>query len=122
MQLGDVDVEGANLVGFEPLWLFAIRFRQARDAMTLKAAMQGGARQMRNNVLQGEEDVIQRQAGLHPERDDRSLFDGGQDRASPLLGSHRLILDHRTGTPLPHGFLVDPVAPREFRDRSFRSL
>lgn len=77
---------------------------------------------MRDDVLQGKEDVIQREAGLDPERDNRSLFDGGQDGASALFWSHRLIRYRRAGAPLPHGFLVDPVAPREFRGRSFRSL
>lgn len=44
---------------------------------------------MRDDVLQGEEDTIRRQAGLNPERNDRSLFDGRQDGASPLLGPIR---------------------------------
>lgn len=38
-QFCDVDMEIANLIGFEPLGLLAIRLRQAGDAVTLKAAM-----------------------------------------------------------------------------------
>ncbi len=70
--------------------------------------MQRGARQIRYDVLQGKEDVIQRETGLDPERDNRSLFDRGQDGASALVRSHRRIRCRRAGTPLPHGFLVDP--------------
>lgn len=39
-QLGDVDVEVSDLVGFEPLGLRLIRLRQARDAMTLQTTME----------------------------------------------------------------------------------
>lgn len=42
---------------------------------------------MRDDVLQ--ENIIQRQAGLNPEPNDRRLFDGRQDGASPLLGPIR---------------------------------
>lgn len=44
------------------------------------------ARQMRNDYRQGEEDIIQWQAGLDPGRNDRDLFDGRQHRTSPLFG------------------------------------
>jgi hypothetical protein len=39
-QLGDVDVEVTDLMGLEPLRFLAIRLGQARDAVTLQAAMQ----------------------------------------------------------------------------------
>lgn len=64
-QFSDVEVEVAYLVGFEPLGFFAIGLRQARDAVPLKAAVQRRARQVWDNVLLGDEDIVQRQAGLH---------------------------------------------------------
>ena len=63
-QLGDVDMEVADLVGLEPLRLLAVGFRQTRDSVTLQAAMQRRAREVRDDVLQRHEDVVQRQAGL----------------------------------------------------------
>jgi hypothetical protein len=50
---GDVDVEVADRVAFEPgpLGLLTARVRRSRDAMALQAAMQGGAYQMRDCSL-----------------------------------------------------------------------
>lgn len=42
--------------------------------MTLQAAMQRRARQMRDGVLQSDVDVVQRQAGLGAQRHDRGLL------------------------------------------------
>lgn len=70
---------------------------------------------MRDDVLQCNEDVVQGQAGLHAQSDDRSLLDARKDGASLVLRTHRLVLDRLTEPPLPHGLLVDTEAPRELR-------
>src|SRR3546814_1631738 len=52
----------------------AIRLRQSADPVPLQAAVKRRARQVRDHVLQRDEDVIERQPGLHPERHDRGFF------------------------------------------------
>lgn len=49
-QLGDIDVEVANLVGLELLRLLPVSLGQARDAVALQAAMQRRARQVRDHI------------------------------------------------------------------------
>jgi hypothetical protein len=90
--------------------------------MALQAAVQRRVRQMGNDVLQGDETSVKRQAGLDAQRHDRGLSIAENDGTTPLLWVHRLILDHHARSPLSHGLLVDPEAPRELRGRSFRSL
>ncbi len=67
-QLGDIDVEIADLVGLEQLGLLAVRLGQAGDPMPLKAPMERRARQVRDDILQGDEDAVQWQTGLHRTR------------------------------------------------------
>jgi len=121
-QLGDVDMEVADLVGLEPLRLLAVGFRQTRDSVTLQAAMQRRAREVRDDVLQRDEDVVQRQAGLNAQRDDGGLLEGREGRTPPLLRPHRLVLDRAAGPPLPQRLLVQSEASRELRARNLRSL
>jgi hypothetical protein len=45
-ELGEIDIELANLAGLERLRLLAVRFGQAGDAMSLQAAVQRQACQM----------------------------------------------------------------------------
>jgi hypothetical protein len=81
-QFGAVDVDIANIVRFEPLALFRdFARREARDAMALKAAMQGASAQVWNGVLQATEDIIQWQESSAPEFDDGGFLGRGQDRA-----------------------------------------
>ena len=60
--LGNVDVEEANRIGFEPLLrrLFPLDIRQLVDAVALQTAVQRGPRQMRNGGLQRIEAIIER--------------------------------------------------------------
>src|SRR3546814_4159418 len=60
-QFGDIDVEIADLVLLELLRLLAIRLRQSADPVPLQAAVKRRARQVRDHVLQRDEDVIERQ-------------------------------------------------------------
>ena len=52
---GNVDMEVADGIGFEGLLRFSFRFhvRQSGNAMALVEAMQAGAGQVRDRVLQG---------------------------------------------------------------------
>jgi hypothetical protein len=77
--LGDVDVKIADRVGLEFALgrSFAFDLRQARDPMTLEAAMQRRAPQMRDRRLQSVKAIVERQQGVPPEGDgDRLLFNG----------------------------------------------
>ena len=58
---------------------FAFDLRQSGDPMTLKATMQGRARQMRDGGLQGIEAVIERQQSMPSEGNDDGLLFNGQD-------------------------------------------
>ena len=60
MHLGDVNMEEADWVTLEAraLELDAVHLRQSGDAVTLQAAMQRGARQVRHAGLQGVEAVV----------------------------------------------------------------
>jgi hypothetical protein len=74
-EFGAVDVDIANVVGFEPLALFCGLARwAARDAMALKTTVQGTSAEIWNGVLQTAEDIIQWQEGSASElHDDRLL-------------------------------------------------
>ena len=67
--LRDVDVEVADRVGLEArtLGLVTIDIRQSADAVTLQAAVQAGAGQVRDGGLQRVEAVVERQQGMPPE-------------------------------------------------------
>jgi hypothetical protein len=80
--LSYIDMEIADWIGLE-LALgrsFAFDLRQAGDSMTLKAAMQRRARQMRDRRLQRVKAVVERQERMRPESDDNRLFLNRQDR------------------------------------------
>jgi hypothetical protein len=80
--LGDIDMEIADWIGLE-LALgrsSAFDLRQAGDSMTLKAAMQRLARQMRDRRLQRVMAVVERQQSMPAESNDNRLFLNGQDR------------------------------------------
>lgn len=60
-------------------WRFGLSIRQAQDAVTLRAPMRRGSRQLGDRGLQSIEAVIQRQERVPPEGDFCRLF---------LLGQH----------------------------------
>ena len=74
--LGDVEVEEADRIGLEFAFGrgFAFVLGQARDPMTLKATMQGRARQMRDRRLQSVQAIVERQQCMPSEGDDHGLF------------------------------------------------
>src|SRR5688572_19602458 len=78
---GDVDVEVAEGIGREAfsLGLVAFDLRQPIDAVPLQAAMQAGAREMRDGRLQAVEAVVQRQERVPAEGDDDLLLLRRQD-------------------------------------------
>ena len=74
-EFGAVDMDVPNFVSFEPLALFrGFTGREPRNAMALKATMQGASAQVRNGVLQTIEAVIQWQQCAAPELDDDGLL------------------------------------------------
>jgi hypothetical protein len=70
--LGDVEVEVADRIGGEALLLrlVALDLGQAADAVPLQAAVQAGARQVRDRGLEAVEAVVERQERMPPEGDD----------------------------------------------------
>src|SRR5215217_263911 len=113
--LGDLDVEGADRIRLEPLLcgLVALGLGQARDAVTLQAAMQTGARQVRDRGLERIEAVIQRQERVPPKGNNDGLLLGREHGRARLLGTSALVLDRRALLPLGDGFRVYPVASGE---------
>lgn len=69
---GDVDVEVAGQVAFEPgtLGLLVIRVRQPRDAVALQATMQGRPCQLRDRRLKRVDALLQRKESVTSERHD----------------------------------------------------
>lgn len=110
--LADFDVEMADRVALEllPCRLVALDVGQPADAMTLQAAMQGRARQMRDRRLQRIKTIIERQQRVTPEGDDDRFLLDGEDRRSWLPRSGRQVCDRGPSLPLGDGVLVDPIA------------
>jgi len=113
--LGNIDVEVADWVRLELLLcrLVAGHVGQPADAVALKAAMQGRARQVWDGGLQRVEAVIERQQRMAAEGDDhRLLLDGEHSRVNGLR-PHARIADARPLAPLLDGRRADPVTPGE---------
>ena len=66
--------------------------------------------------------VIERQPRLDAQCADGGFLHRGKRRAAPLLRSHRHVFHRLPMALLQEGLLIDPVMPREARDRSLRSL
>lgn len=110
--LGNVDVEIADRIALELLLRrpVAIDIRQAADAVALQAAVQRGARQVRDRRLQRIEAVIKRQQRVAPESNDNGFLLDGEDRRSRLLRAGRKVRDRRSLAPLGNGLLIEAVA------------
>ncbi len=113
----------ADGVALELLTLGLVTFdiRQARDVVTLQAAMQRRPCRVRDRGLESKEAVIQRQQRVPSEGNDHRLLGLGQNRRArfPRSGLH---LYRRTLAPLRHRFGVDTQLPAQLRERSLRSL
>ena len=74
--LSDIAVEVSDWIGFERLLGFLVAFDiwQAGDVMSLKTAMQGRAREMRDGCLQGLKAVIERQQCMLAKGNDDRFF------------------------------------------------
>jgi hypothetical protein len=72
MHFDDVDMEIANRITLEllPGRLVVLDAWQTGDAVTLQAAMQGGAAQMRDRRLKRVQAIIQGQQAMTPKRHD----------------------------------------------------
>jgi hypothetical protein len=90
--------------------LVAFDVRQPADPVALQAAMQRGAREMRDGRLQGIQTIVERQQCMPAECDDDCLFLDRQNCGPRLFRAGRKIGRRRTISPLAHGLLVDPVA------------
>ena len=113
--LGDVDVEVADRVGLELALrlLVACHLGQPADPVSLEAAMQRRAGQMRDRRLQGVKAVVERQQGMFAERDDDRLFFDRQHRRMRVPRTRWQVPGLRAPLPLGDGLLVDAVALRQ---------
>src|SRR5579864_6102487 len=110
--LSNVDVEIADRVGLELAlgWCVVVDLRQTRDPVTMQAAMQRRAGQMRDRRLQGIKTIIERQERVPAESDDYRLLLKRQHRRLRMLRTGRQIGDRTALLPLGDGLRIDPVA------------
>src|ERR1019366_5624323 len=78
--------------------------------MTPQAAVQRGARQVRNRRLERIEAIVQRQERVPAKGNDDGLFLDRQHRGLCIRGAGGKITDRTAFLPLGHGLLVDAVA------------
>ena len=118
--LGDVDTEIAERVGFELAlaWRAAPDIRQPGEAVPLQTAVQRGAGQVRKGGLQGIQAVIERQPGMPTESNDDSLVLDGKHGGLGVLWPGWQVCDGATPLPLGDGLLVDAVA----RSQGYQAL
>ena len=112
MDLGDIDVEEADRISLE-LFLAGLSPSTSgnrRDPVALQAAMQRGAREMRDGRLQGIQTIDERQQCMPAECDDDRLFLDRQNRGPRLFRAGRKIGRPTNDFATWHGLLVDPVA------------
>jgi len=71
LHLGDIDTEKVDRVGFEPhlRLLVSTHLRLSADAMSMKTAVQGRARQLRDRCRKSVEAVVERPEGMSAEGD-----------------------------------------------------
>ncbi|OGX82108.1 hypothetical protein BEN49_02865 [Hymenobacter coccineus] len=110
MHIGKVHGQVTNRVVLEFHFLLrGLRGRPAADAVALKQAVQGRAREVRNSFLQGVEAIIEGQLGLPAKSDCTRLLLGREHRRNRLR-AHRRVSGRAPGTPLGHRFYIDPAA------------
>jgi hypothetical protein len=110
--LGEVDVEVAERVAREAFLLRLVAFglRQPADAVPFQAAVQAGAREMRDGRLQAVEAVVQRQERVPAEGDDGRLLLRRQDGRANLFRAHAGVARALPTAPFLHGRRADAVA------------
>ena len=112
LDLGEIDVQVTDGIVLEFLFRRALPVfvqRQSADAVPLKTAVQGRARQVRNRGLQRVQAVVERQQRVLPKSDGhRLLLDGehGRGRHRP----HRGVRCGRAFAPFGNRFRIDAVA------------
>jgi hypothetical protein len=111
-ELADVDVDVADRGLREVLALGSLLLvpRQAGDAVTHQAAVQGAAAELGDRVAQAAQDVVQRQQGAAAELDDEGLLGLGQDGAARSARPHRGVRRASPAPPLRDRLRVQPVA------------
>src|SRR5690349_16759159 len=88
VQFAAVDVDVSDLVALEAFACGSdLRLGQARDAVSLEAAMQCAAAEGGDGVLQAAEHVVEREEGSAAELDDDGLLGWGEDGAPGLFGA-----------------------------------
>src|SRR5208283_4055617 len=112
LHLGNIDVEVADRIGLELLLVgpVALHLWQPRNAMTLQAAVQRRAGQVRDCRLQGIEAIIEGEQRMVSEGDDDRFFLDRQHRRLRILRPGRQIGNRAPLLPLCDGLLVDPIA------------
>ena len=105
MEVADGIVLKLLFGGFAPFFARG----QAADAVALKTAVQGGAAQVGNGLLQGVEAIVERQQGLLAEQDDGGFF-GRREHGGGGFGAAHGLFGGGAAAPLGDRFLVDAEA------------
>ena len=90
--------------------------------MALEAAMQTGARELWDAVVQAAEHVVERQQCSAAELDDHGFLGRGQDGAVGRSWSHWRIIGRSPGAPLGDSGPAQAVALGQGAGRFFRRL
>ncbi len=95
---------------------------QARDAVPLKASVQGAARELGDRLAQAAQDVVERQQRAATELDDDGLLRLGEHGAAGPRGAHPRVGRGSAPAPLGDGLGVQPVAGGQGAGRLLRPL
>src|SRR5271156_2750284 len=123
-QLADIDMDVANRGIREPASFgsLVLALWQARDAVSLKAAVETGARKFGNALLQATEDIIERKQCPLAKLDNHRFLDRREHRALGIAGPHRRIRGRRPRPPFGTGGSAKAITAGEATGRLFRRL
>jgi len=111
-ELAEVDVDVADRGLREVLALGSLLLipRQAGDAVTHQAAVQGAAAELGDRLAQAAQDVVEREQRAPAELDDDGLLDLAQHGAARSARPHRLVGNRGALAPLGDRLRVQPEA------------
>jgi hypothetical protein len=118
----DVDIADRGLGEAFTLRRLVLVLGQSGDAVADQAAVQGTTAERRDGLPQAAEDIVERQQGAAPERDDDRLLGLGEDAAAGLTRPHGRIGGAGSAPPFSHRLGVQVVLGGQGAGRRLRRL